>query len=178
MSSALGRVVLSTTVAVGGLSAVACTWYLLVLAVAALVRRLPGGSGQPGMRLAVLVPAHDEARLVARCVRSLLDQAYPPELRRLLVVADNCTDATAEVAARAGAEVWSRTDAARGKGQALRWAIDRLLAEPEPPEAVVIVDADSVAEPGLLAGLARAAEAGHDAVQAEYLVLEETGSAR
>jgi exopolysaccharide biosynthesis WecB/TagA/CpsF family protein len=173
------RVLLSAAVAFGGLAAVSASWYLLAVAVAALVRRHPQPSGQPRTRLAVLVPAHDEERLVERCVSSLLAQAYPPDLRRLVVIADNCGDRTAEVAERAGAEVWQRVDpAARGKGQALRWAMDRLLAESQPPDAVVVVDADSVAEPGLLAGLARAAETGHDAVQAEYLVLDESGSAR
>jgi 1,2-diacylglycerol 3-beta-glucosyltransferase len=179
VGSALGRIILSAAVALGGLVALTSTGYLLVLAVAAFVRHPLGGRGRPGTRLAILVPAHDEERLVARCVRSLLDQDYPAALRRVLVVADNCTDATAEVAAAAGAEVWTRTDpSARGKGQALRWAMDSLLAGPDPPEAVVVVDADSVAEPGLLAGLASAAEGGHDAVQAEYLVLEETGATR
>jgi exopolysaccharide biosynthesis WecB/TagA/CpsF family protein len=157
----------------------ASTWYLLVLAFAAIFHRPAAPSGRPVTNLAVLVPAHDEAPLVARCVRSLLEQDYPPALRRLIVIADNCTDTTAEVAAAAGAEVWPRSDpGARGKGQALRWAMDRLLSGPEPPDAVVVVDADSVAEPGLLAGLAAAARAGHDAVQAEYLVLEESGSSR
>jgi len=175
----LGRIVLSAAIALGGLAAVTATWYLLVLAVAAFVHRPADVRGRPRTRLAVLMPAHDEARLVARCVRSLIDQDYPSELHRLLVIADNCTDDTAAVATSAGAEVWTRDDpAARGKGQALRWAMDRLLAEPDPPDAVVVVDADSVAEPGLLAGLAGAAEAGHDVVQAEYLVMEETSSSR
>jgi 1,2-diacylglycerol 3-beta-glucosyltransferase len=175
----LVRTFLSAAFAFGGLAAMVSTGYLLLLAVAALVRRPSAGPTGPRPRLAVLVPAHDEERLVARCVRSLRDQDYPAALSRLLVVADNCTDATAEVAAGAGAEVWPRVDpTARGKGQALRWAMDRLLAGPEPPDAIVVVDADSVAEPGLLSGLARAAQAGYDAVQAEYLVLEETGSTR
>src|SRR5256885_3807440 len=56
--------------------------------------------------------------------------------------------------------------------------MDRLLAEPDPREGGVVVDADAVAEPGLLAGRAGAAEAGHDVVQAEYLVMEETSSSR
>src|SRR5437879_5475140 len=102
MGSALGRIFLSAAVVLGGLAALTATGYLLALAVAALVRRAPGLWGPPRSRLAVLVPAHDEERLVGRCVGSLVEQDYPPELRRLIVVADNCSDATAEVAARAG----------------------------------------------------------------------------
>ena len=52
----------------------------------------------------VLVPAHDEATLIARCVGSLKAQTYPADLYELIVIADNCTDDTAAVARAAGAE--------------------------------------------------------------------------
>jgi 1,2-diacylglycerol 3-beta-glucosyltransferase len=128
------------------------------------------------LRLAVVVPAHDEELLIGRCVQSLLGQDYPARRFRVAVVADNCSDTTASVAGASGAEVMVRDQPdARGKGQALRWAIDRLLAEPEPPDAIVIVDADSVADPLLLAALAAELEDGHDVVQADYTLLEESG---
>lgn len=155
----------------------ACALYLVTLAVAAL--RVPAYPA-PGSdrRLAVLVPAHDEELLVGRCVRSLAEQSWPAAKARVIVIADNCSDATAAVAREAGAEVWVRTDpGARGKGRALRWAMDRLLAEPGAPDAVAVVDADSVADRDLLrhldAGLERS-----PVVQAEYLVLEDAASRR
>lgn len=146
--------------------------YLLILALAAVRRSRPTTLAAPWRRVAVLVPAHDEAVLVARCVRSLLEQQWPAERRRVIVIADNCGDGTAETAAGAGAEVWVRRDEAnRGKGHALRWAIDHLLAEPRPPDAVVVVDADSVADPGLLLGL-DSALGSSGVAQADYLVLD------
>src|SRR2546427_12128474 len=100
MGSALGRIVLSAAVVLGGLAALTATWYLLALAVAALVRRPPGLWGPPRTRLAVLVPAHDEERLVGRCGGPLGEEDYPTAVPRLIGVADNCTDATPQVAPR------------------------------------------------------------------------------
>ena len=166
--------------ALGALGCVVCldSVYLLTLGVAALVAEQPSeSSGCPTSRIVVLVPAHNEAGLVARCVRSLVTQLYPSELFEIVVIADNCTDGTAAIAAEAGATVLIRDEpTARGKGQALRWAMDRLLAADDPPDAVVVVDADSVAEPGLLGALAAPLERGASAVQAEYLMLPEEES--
>ncbi len=146
--------------------------YLLALAVAAFFYSDPPIGAPPSTRLAVLIPAHDESGQIAACVRSLCAQVYPRGLYEIAVVADNCTDDTAAIAAEAGADlILTREDpAARGKGQALRWGMDRLLAREPAPAAIVIVDADAVAEPGLLAGLARRFEAGAPVVQGEYLV--------
>ena len=60
---------------------------------------------------------------------------------RLLVVADNCTDDTAAVAAAAGAEVIARNDPEKiGKGYALEWGLQHLSADP--PDIVIVIDAD------------------------------------
>ena len=151
--------------------------YLLLLTIAAFTDRTARRPERPISRLTVLVPAHDEATLITRCVASLLDQDYPTELFRIVVIADNCSDDTATLATHAGARVLERSNPKqRGKGYALRWAMDRLLGEPDPPDAVVVVDADSVFDPQLLRELEAAFQSGADAVQAEYLVLDEPGA--
>ncbi len=150
--------------------------YLAVLALAAPAKRRRGPAASSSIRVAILVPAHNEELLVASCVRSLLVQHYPAHLR-VVVVADNCTDHTAERAREAGAEVMVRSDPARGKGRALGWAIDNLLAEPVPPDAVAVVDADSVAHPDLVDHLVAGLSASM-AVQGLYLALPEPGSRR
>lgn len=150
--------------------------YLVVLAIASGARRAspPPRSGNPRRRLAVVVPAHDEEDLIERCVESLAGQSYPADLLRIVVVADNCSDATAVKAASAGASVLVRTDLAlRGKGYALRWAMDQLLAEKSPPDAIAVVDADSVADRDLLLVLEAELDSSHDVVQADYALLEE-----
>lgn len=166
--------------AAAGSAAAVLAIYLLTLAVASLfpARRRSTG-GDPAARLIVLVPAHDEEALVQRTVRSLLDQDYPVGLRQVVVIADNCTDSTARLAAEAGARVMERTDLDnRGKGQALRWALDALVAEGEPFDAAIVVDADSVARPGFLRTLESELAAGHGVVQADYSLMAEEGRPR
>jgi len=147
--------------------------YLLILALAsASGRREQPVVAAPANRLVVIVPAHNEEQLVARCVTSLLAQSYPRALYRVVVIADNCSDGTASIAAAAGAEVMVRSEAdALGKGRALRWATDQLLAAPDRPDAVVVVDADSVADRNLLSALEAELGRGHSVVQADYSVL-------
>ena len=103
-------------------------------------------------RVAVLIPAHDEAGGIAATVRAIRAQLASQD--RLLVVADNCSDATAEIAAANGAEVVVRNDAERrGKGYALDFGVRHL--ERSPPEVVVVVDADCELHPGSVDRLAR-----------------------
>ena len=171
--------ILSALLGVTGGTVAALSLYLLILAAVAALHRNhnPPEVKAPRSYLDVLVPAHDEEQLVARCVASLLKQTYPSELYTVSVIADNCTDETAARAQAAGALVMVRDEPdARGKGRALRWAMDQLLAGPNPPDAVVVVDADSVADPGLLAGLEAELAAGHQAVQADYVVLSDSAS--
>jgi cellulose synthase/poly-beta-1,6-N-acetylglucosamine synthase-like glycosyltransferase len=125
-------------------------------------------AGRRPTRFALVVPAHDEAANIAATVRSLLAIEYPPDAFRVLVVADNCTDATAANAAAAGAEVLVRTDPARrSKGHALAFAFARLLDDTA-IEAVVVVDADSRASPDLLHALHACIAEGDLAVQVRY----------
>jgi cellulose synthase/poly-beta-1,6-N-acetylglucosamine synthase-like glycosyltransferase len=99
-----------------------------------------------------------------------VSQTYPHHLYKIVVIADNCTDDTAAIAARAGATVLSRNEPdARGKGQALRWAMDHILGA-EDADAVVVVDADSVADRDFLTILVRPLAAGALAVQGESLL--------
>lgn len=144
--------------------------YLAVLTVAGL-RRRPGGDEDTdptdATRFAVFVPAHDEESGVTDTIVSLLAQDYPSADFEVHVVADNCSDATAEVAGLAGATVHERdTPDQRGKGHALNWLYDRLC--PETFDVVVVVDADTIAAPTFLAAMARSFAGGADAVQGFY----------
>lgn len=121
----------------------------------------------------VLVPAHDEAGTIAATVATV--RAQLPAGGRILVVADNCSDATAAEAAAAGAEVIERRDPlARGKGHALAFGIRHLRAAP--PEVVLILDADCVPAPGALDLLAGRASVLGRPVQALDLVSAPPGS--
>jgi cellulose synthase/poly-beta-1,6-N-acetylglucosamine synthase-like glycosyltransferase len=118
-------------------------------------------------RIAVLVPAHDEAAGIAATLDTITPQLFPGD--RLLVVADNCADATASVAAAHGAQVVERCDGTRrGKGYALDFGVRHLAHDP--PEVVVIVDADCQLEAQALTRLAQACVASARPVQALYLM--------
>lgn len=102
--------------------------------------------------LAVVVPAHDEERDLGAALDSIRAQLRPGD--RLVVVADNCTDRTAEIAERAGAEVVERRNPfACGKGYAMDAGIRHLQAAP--PPLVVFVDADCLVADGAFDALAR-----------------------
>ena len=88
---------------------------------------------------AILIPAHNEEVSIGDTVRHLVSFGEPEF--RLLVVADNCSDSTAQIAREAGADVVERTDARRqGKGYALAFGRDHLATDP--PDIVIVLDAD------------------------------------
>lgn len=162
----LGPAILVGTGSVVALAALS----LVVLAVASFAYQGPVISTAPRSRLVVLVPAHNEAKLLRRCLATLRAQSYPRSLVSVVVIADNCTDHTASLAREAGVEVLIRHDLNhRGKGYALRWAMDQMTGSTR-PDAFVVVDADSITDPGLLVALAAAYERGAQAAQAQYLV--------
>jgi len=143
--------------------------YLAVLALAS-ARRPPPAAPAPRLRFDVVVPAHDEEAGIAGTVRSLLATDWPAPLRRVVVVADNCQDATASRAREAGATVLERRDTERrGKGYALEHAFEWSLADGF-ADAVVVVDADSTVTPGFLHAFAARLEAGALAVQSDNAV--------
>ncbi len=116
-------------------------------------------------RVDVLIPAHDEEAVIEATLASVTSELRAGD--RVLVVADNCTDATAELARRSGVDVIERFDATRrGKGYALDFGLRSLTSEPE--DVVVIVDADCRLAAGTLDHLARAAAATGRPVQAVY----------
>jgi len=136
------------------------------------------GEGRALRRLAVLIPAHDEASLIARCARSVAACAAPAAVEtKIVVVADNCTDETAELALAAGARVIERIDdQRRGKGFALEYAFGQLLGEGV--DAVFVIDADSVLDPNALEQVVQGLSLGADGVQMRYQVLNPQASRR
>ena len=126
----------------------------------------------------VIVPAHDEESGIARTVLSLQAMNWPAARFRILVVADNCSDATASVARGAGARVLERHDLTlRGKGYALAYAFES-SAKTGFASAVVVVDADSQVSPNLLEAFATRIENGEKVIQAHYGVLNPQASWR
>ncbi len=142
---------------------------LCVESLSALLPRRPepNRGGERRQRMAILMPAHDEEVGIAKTVTALRAELAPGD--RLLVIADNCTDRTAERAREAGAEVVERTDPERrGKGFALSFGAN--ILRDDPPEVVLVMDADCRVEQGTLAELAKLAHRSGRPVQAVYLM--------
>ena len=151
--------------------------YLLILTLLSGRLPLPPASARQ-VKFDVVVPAHDESAVIARTIESLRTIEWPAERWRLIVVADNCSDDTAQVAARAGAQVIERHDERlRAKGYALEAAFERSLREGW-ADAIAVVDADSVVSRNLLVAMGARVERGAAAVQAEYGVVNPDSSWR
>lgn len=148
---------------------------LSVEVLAALIRprvRAPLGA-RP--RSVVLIPAHDEEQVLEATLDSVCAQLADGD--RVLVVADNCSDRTAEVARSRGVEVLERFDRdKRGKGFALTYGSDHLARQP--PEVLVIIDADCWLGEGALDVLTRRAVGLRRPVQADNLSLPAEKTAR
>lgn len=133
-------------------------------------RPQPVAGGDP-LRLLVLVPAHNEEKVIGASLAAIQAVDYPHDRFEAVVIADNCDDATAEVSRAAGASVLVRSDPERrGKGWALAWALERMSDERRGSDAVVFVDADCEASPNLLRALEGSLRAGWQAAQAGYVV--------
>ncbi|MGV2830271.1 glycosyltransferase family 2 protein [Myxosarcina sp. GI1(2024)] len=115
----------------------------------------------------ILIPAHNEEIEIKATVERIVEQLNTGE--RIVVVADNCTDSTAEIAHKAGATVIERQDLEYiGKGYALDYGL-QFFAE-NPPDVVIFVDADCKVHPEAISYLSQKAIATHKPVQAIYLM--------
>jgi 1,2-diacylglycerol 3-beta-glucosyltransferase len=120
------------------------TFYYLGLALYSLaLRREASERGdRTDHSFAIIIPAHNEEKEIAQTLESCASLDYPRHQFRVYVVADNCSDRTAEMARENGATVLERRDESRkGKGYALEWAFNKIL--PAGNDALIVLDADS-----------------------------------
>ena len=96
----------------------------------------------------VLIPAHNEEMCLETTLRSLLEQSHRPE--RIVVVADNCTDTTADIARELGAEVFETTGNQHKKAGALNQALAQILPDQGDNDLVMAMDADTTLDDGFL----------------------------
>jgi cellulose synthase/poly-beta-1,6-N-acetylglucosamine synthase-like glycosyltransferase len=136
-------------------------------------RRQAPPTAQRRGTVAVLIPAHDEAKGILETLKNIKPQLRPTD--RLLVVVDNCTDDTAAIAASGGAEVTVRSDPSKiGKGYALDWGINHLASNP--PDIVIMIDADCRPAERVVDRLASLCEQRQRPVQSLYLMASSEGS--
>jgi cellulose synthase/poly-beta-1,6-N-acetylglucosamine synthase-like glycosyltransferase len=159
-----------------------CLWLLIVAATARICpRKLTERTAVP-TSFCILVPAHDEEQVIRETLSTLVQLTYPADLYSIYVIADNCSDRTAEIASEFPAvHVLQRhNEDEKSKGYALNWAIEslRLL---DSIDAFVIVDADTRVEPLFLCEMdtaRRACPEGRFAAQGRYDVANPAESRR
>jgi cellulose synthase/poly-beta-1,6-N-acetylglucosamine synthase-like glycosyltransferase len=117
-------------------------------------------------RIVVLIPAHNEEASIEQAISALRGQTMPPD--RIVVVADNCTDATASIARAAGAEVMVTRGNEHKKAGAINYALQRMLPGLSDRDAVLVQDADSFLDPGFLAATSRKLAAGFGAAGGNF----------
>ncbi len=161
--------VIATLGAAAALASLPGTATLATLSLAALLpaRSRPNTLAEKG-KLAIVVPAHNEAASIVQTVSKLLDECRGDGHTGLWVVADNCSDDTAALADTAGARVMIRNHAdERGKGYALDHAFTQLAGQDY--AWFIVIDADSEVRPGFLAVMRLAMQPETKALQACYL---------
>ena len=117
-------------------------------------------------RYAILIAARNEEQVLPHLLHSIALQDYPKELIHTYVVADNCTDATAQVAAAGGATVFCRTDSKHiGKGRALAFLLDQIknAGQYGQYDAFLVFDADNVLDASYITNINRTCADGYQA---------------
>lgn len=105
----------------------------------------------PKKTFAVLIAAHNEEQVVGALIENLKTLNYPKEMFDIFVIADNCTDRTADIAREMGVYPCERfNDKLRGKGYAIEWMLKELWKRPKSYDSVVILDADNLVSPDFL----------------------------
>ena len=113
-----------------------------------------------------IIPAHNEENVIRNLVESLKEQNYPKDLYDIYVIADNCTDATAEIAKEAGAKVLKRFDEAhKTKGYALNWFLKQKIEENADYDAFCVFDADNIVEKNFIKNMNKKLCQGEEIVQ-------------
>jgi len=139
--------------------------YQVAYLVVGLLRRGWQDTRRPARlrRYAALISARNEAGVIAELIESLKKQNYPAGLLDIYVVADNCTDDTADVAQRAGARVYRRFNRVEvGKGYALDYLLKKIAADglAGQYEGYFVFDADNIVDPNFVSEMNRTFDRG------------------
>lgn len=124
-----------------------CYLYQIVYIVVGCIKNPKTVTANKNHRYAVLIAARNEANVIAALIQSIHRQDYPSELLDIYVIADNCSDRTAEIARETGAIVFERQSKEKvGKGYALEALIRFVWASGESYEGYFVFDADNLVD--------------------------------
>ena len=116
-----------------------------------------------------IIPAHNEEAVVGNLIESLQKQNYPKNKYDIIVIADNCTDKTKEVAESYGVKIFERHEedpAKKTKGDALRLLLNTLLSDPKMDyDAFCVFDADNIVDSNFITAMNKHLCQGEEVVQ-------------
>lgn len=142
-----------SSIAVFQISVFTLTAYYLIISLFGIYKKddKEAENCKPEKKFALLVAAHNEEMVVGNIVDSLKEIDYPKDLYDIFVIADNCTDKTAEIARKHGGNVHERkVPDKRGKGYALEWMFNRIFKMETKYDAIAIFDADNLVSKNFL----------------------------
>lgn len=120
----------------------------------------------PSKKFALIVAAHNEEKVITHIIDSLFKQNYPKNLFDVFVIADNCTDKTAEIAEKHGAVVYKRFNPTlKGKGYALEWMFEKIFEMDKKYDAICVFDADNLVSSNFLLEMNKQLCRGHKVIQ-------------
>lgn len=141
-----------------------CYAYQFFYIFVGLLKKPKKFSAKKQHRFAVVVSARNESSVIGNLISSIRNQNYPQELVDIFIIADNCTDNTAEIARSAGAIVYERFNKEQvGKGYALDWMFNIIESEyaDRNYEGYIIFDADNVLDPNYIAEMNKVFDNGY-----------------
>lgn len=158
-------------------AAVQSAWvlYLTLLGLSSLFKKSFPQNSQLAKRFLILIPAHNEEESIAGTLKSVEDAVRADGASALtVVIADNCSDRTADEAGRFSATVLERKhESLRGKAHALQFAVD--WAQDKEWDALVVIDSDTEIQTGFFKAMNNALISGARVAQAHYGVLQTSG---
>lgn len=142
------------------------TGYYLVLGLFGVYRKKEKKDYTPNNTFAMIVAAHNEEVVIGKLIESMQSQNYPKDMYDIFIIADNCTDKTAEIARKYGVTVCERTsEDKRGKGYAIEWMLQKLFKMDRKYDAVSIFDADNLVHSDFLKEINSKMNEGYKVVQ-------------
>jgi cellulose synthase/poly-beta-1,6-N-acetylglucosamine synthase-like glycosyltransferase len=145
--------------------------YWFVLAIASIREIPPAPQSAEFAFLAVAIPAMDEEGVIGQTLQSILQADYPRDRLDIYVVADHCTDATAEICRSHGAITHERSGGvSTDKGTALAWLFERIAETEKQYDGIVIFDADSIIHPAFFKEMNASLACGAQVVQGKHTI--------
>ncbi len=141
--------------------------YQVIYAIVGFIYRKPVHNDTPPKafhKFAVIIAARNERTVIGHLITSIQNQNYPKDALDVIVIADNCTDDTAEICRQKGAIVYERNDTAKiGKGYALDFLFKAMMANGtfDAYEGYCVLDADNLLDENFIAEMNKMFDGGH-----------------